>query len=294
LINDDSNSEEKTVLNSVTENLSTKEGIEIIIITIVVKFIIKYKFYRHHYLGIIFIVLSSVAIDLLLKNYSLFSNKKFIEIFLNILSILSEMIYLCHISYIIIRLPLDNNKKIMLFLGITLLIINTISLICILATPKESSLSFINNFWDYFDNNSKGIIIVDFIINLILQFIFSLLEFLTIYYLRVYFILIAHVLSKYFFILADEYDYTKYICILFFILQFFFLMIYLEILELNILHLNRNTLRTIISGYKYDYIEEEERDDYKIKDLEDKYIIDFKVGIKDDKNDNEIAGSELV
>ena len=57
LINDDSNSEEKTVLNSVTENLSTKEGIEIIIITIVVKFIIKQKFYRHHYLVIILIVL---------------------------------------------------------------------------------------------------------------------------------------------------------------------------------------------------------------------------------------------
>ena len=103
----------------------------------------------------------------------------------------------------------------MLFLGITILIINTISLICILATPKESSLSFINNFWDYFNNNSTGIIISDFIINLILQFTYSILLILTIYFLGTKFILISHASSKYFFILANEYNSMKYICIIF-------------------------------------------------------------------------------
>ena len=92
LINDDNNFEEKTVLNIITENLSTKEGIEIILFTIITKFLLKHMYYKHHYLSIIFIIISSVAIDLLLNNYSFLGNKKFIEIFLNILSIISEII----------------------------------------------------------------------------------------------------------------------------------------------------------------------------------------------------------
>ena len=43
LINDDNNFEEKTVLNIITENLSTKEGIEIILFTIITKFLLFYQ-----------------------------------------------------------------------------------------------------------------------------------------------------------------------------------------------------------------------------------------------------------
>jgi len=52
LINDDNNSEEKTVLNLIAENLSSKEGIEIIFLTIVMKLLLKYPFFKHHYLSI--------------------------------------------------------------------------------------------------------------------------------------------------------------------------------------------------------------------------------------------------
>ena len=55
LINDDNNSEEKTVLNLIAENLSTKEGIEIIFLTIVMKLLLKYPFFKHHYLSINYI-----------------------------------------------------------------------------------------------------------------------------------------------------------------------------------------------------------------------------------------------
>ena len=292
LINNDNNSEVKTVLNSLKENISTKEGFEIITFTIVTKIVIKQKYYNHHYLSIIFIVLLSVAIDLLLNNYSFLSKKKFIEIFLNLSSILSEIIYLCFIPYILYKIRYSNYQNIMFFLGIMLLIINTISLICIITTPKESSLSFINNFWNYFDNNSIGIIITDFIFNLILQFIYSLLEILTINYVNVKFILIAHCVSKYFFILSNEYDYFKYICIIFFVLQFFFLMIYLEILELNFLNLNKDTIRSIVARYRYDNYnykleEVEDDDDRKSDDIEYKFI-DLDQRNKDDEDDNEI------
>jgi len=183
----------------------------------------------------------------------------------------------------------------MFFLGIMLLVINTISLLCIITSQKRSSISFINNFWDYFDNNSIGIIISDFIFNLILQFAYGILEILTIYFLNTKFILISHVLSKYFFILANGYDYTKYICIIFFVLQFFFLMIYLEILELNFLNLNKDTIRSIKSfrPYDIDYIKEKEKDDDSLDELDDKYIIEVKDD-KDDKSNNVETESKLV
>ena len=287
LINDDNNSEEKTVLNLIAENLSTKEGIEIIFLTIVMKLLIKYPFFKHHYLSIIFIIVLSVTIDLILNNYSFLANKKFIEIFFNILSILSEIIYLCYIQYMLYKNYKYNYRNIMFILGIMLLVINTISLLCIITPQKRSSLSFINNFWDYFDNNSIGIIISDFILNLILQFIYGILEILTIYFLNTKFILISHALSKYFLILTNGYGYTKYICIIFFVLQFFFLMIYLEILELNFLNLNKDTIRNIKSfkPYDIDFIEEKEKDDESLDELDDKYIIEVKDN-KDDKNDN--------
>jgi len=299
LINNENNFEEKTVLNSFKENLSTKEGIEIIFFTLVMKFLLKYPFFKHHYLSIIFIILLSVAIDLLLNNYSFLSNKTFIEIFLNILSLLSEMIYLCYIQYMLYRNY--KYKNIMFFLGIMLLVTNTISLLCIITTSKESSLSFINNFWDYFDNNSIGIIISDFIINLILQFTYSILLILTIYLVNIKFILISHALSKYFFILANGYDSMKYICIIIFVLQFFFVIIYLEILELNCFDLNEDTIRIIglYRPYHYDYYKEKERKEIIERDgdisgdLEDKYIIEFKEGNKDDEDDIDDKDIEL-
>ena len=182
----------------------------------------------------------------------------------------------------------------MFFLGIILLIINTISLLCVITTSKESSLSFINNFWDYFDNNYIGITISDFIINLILQFTYSILLILTIYLLGTKFILISHTLSKYFFILANEYDSMKYICIIFFVLQFFFVIIFLEILELNFLNLNKDTVRSIIA-YRpyhhchYDYFEEKEGDDDISLDSS-KYSIEIEKENKDDKDDKNDNG----
>ena len=294
LINNDNNSEEKTVLNIIKENLSTKEGIEIILFSLITRFLLKNKYYKHHYLSIIFIIISSVAIDLLLNNYSFLEDKKFIEIFLNILSIISEIVYLCFIQYILYRTYNSNFRKLMFFLGIILLIINTISLLCVITTSKESSLSFVNNFWDYFDNNSIGIIISDFIINLILQFTYSILLILTIHLLGVKFILISHALSKYFFILVNEYDSMKYICIIFFVLQFFFITIYLEILELNFLNLNKDTIRRIISyephhhchHCHHDIIEEKEEDDDVSLD-EDRYIIEIKRENKDVNEEEE-------
>ena len=263
-----------------------KEGIEIIFITITFIILIRIKFYKHHYLSIIFFILLTVSIDLILNNYSFLLNKDFLIIFLNIICIPSKILDLCYVRNMLFKRLYFWN--IMLSLGIMLLIINSIILFFIILLPKENNISFIKDFWDYFDKVSKRIIISKYIINLLLNFTYSVLEIFTIFYFSPLFLLITFTLSKIFFILTNEYDYTKYICIIFFILQIFSLMIYLEILELNFLNLNKDTIRSITSYKPYnhhDYIEElEVDDDYDDKDIE--IDRDYIINIEQNGNDN--------
>ena len=50
-----------------TKNISTQQGIEIIIITLISLFLLKYKYFIHHYLSIFLFCLSSVGFDLIIK-----------------------------------------------------------------------------------------------------------------------------------------------------------------------------------------------------------------------------------
>ena len=54
--------------------LSTKVGIEIILVAIIDKLLLKYEYYIHHYISILAFLICSVSIDLLLDNYSSLSD----------------------------------------------------------------------------------------------------------------------------------------------------------------------------------------------------------------------------
>ena len=48
-----------------TENIATQQGIEILMITVISIFLLKYKYFIHHYISIILFCISSVGFDLL-------------------------------------------------------------------------------------------------------------------------------------------------------------------------------------------------------------------------------------
>ena len=169
-----------------------------------------------------------MAIDFILSSFNTFTDKNFLEILINVISILVEVIYLCYIKYMIDK-QFRYYWNIMFFLGMALIINNTLGLITILITPKDGAAKFFTDFWDYFDIVPVGIIISKFIIFTILQFFFSVLRILTIFYLSPEFILITANLSKIYVIFINGND-NKYFCIIFFTLQFISLMIYLEII----------------------------------------------------------------
>ena len=240
-------SEKKNYMNSIIliifDILSTNVGIEIILITIIAKLLLKYEFYIHHYISIFTFLIFCVSIDLLLNNYSYLSNIKILEIFLNIINIVTKVVYYCYIKYMIDK-HYHYYWNIMLSLGINQLAICIIINIYVLIMQKlkKNSITFI--FFEYLNEVPIGIIISKFIISFIFKFIFRALEILTIFYLSPEFTFISENVAKLIIYLKEGNKY-KYISIIFFICQFFCLMIYLEILELNFLKLNKNTKRNI-------------------------------------------------
>ena len=187
----------------------------------------------------------SIGNDLLLKNFDFFSGKQFYEIFLFFFNTFTKSGYLCFIKYMLDR-KYHHYWNVMLALGITLIVINSFTLLYIVLTPKESAKGFVKNFWTYFDKVSVGIIVSKYIIAFIFQFILAVFKILTVFYLTPEYIFITQTTSKIYAILLKKFSFKYiYINIIFLLLQFFSLMIYLEIIELNFLNLNKNIKRNI-------------------------------------------------
>ncbi len=235
--------------------LTTKDGIQIIFITIVCMLLLKYKYFIHHYISISFFFVLSIGNDLVLGNYAGFTVVPVYQIILRFIGFFTAGGYLCYIKYMMDR-QYHLYGNIMLVLGINLMIINSGFLLYILLSPREGDNNFIKKFWNYFSQNTVGIIVSKFIVSFIIQFIISVLKILTIYYLSVEYIFVTQTASKIFVILLKKSDFKYiYICVIFFVLQFFSLMIYLEVLELNFLNLNKNTRRNIKSRINDDNCE---------------------------------------
>ena len=245
-----------------TKNISTQQGIEIIIITLISLFLLKYKYFIHHYLSIFLFCLSSVGFDLIIKKNrnQLYGFRPFAYLILFV-GIFAEGVYFCYIKYMIDK-HYHYYWNIMFFVGLMVIIVNIIIIIVCSIFFRNTTLDFIYFFWKYFDKVPVKIIVSKFIINYIFQFISSVMEILTIFYLTPEYILIAQNLSKiyiiiYILIYPNEYINKgyEYCYLLIYAIQIFSLMIYLEIIELNFCKLNKNTRKNIKSRVNDDLIE---------------------------------------
>ena len=148
-------------------------------------------------------------------------------------------------------------------IGIMKIIINGITLITyIIIGNKPYIPSFVRFFWEYFDNVPTKIIASKFIINVVFQFIYNVLEMLTIFYLSPEYIIMSQFLCIFVFLIIKlinrtiilQYKY-QYCFLIFHAIQANSLMIYFESLELNFCNLNKNTKRNIKSRENDDLIE---------------------------------------
>ena len=75
-----------------------KDGAEIIFITLVTFFLLKYKYYIHHFISITIFVILTIIIDIILDNFHR-ANK--ITAILSILVVLVESIYYSYLKYLV-------------------------------------------------------------------------------------------------------------------------------------------------------------------------------------------------
>ena len=136
--------------------------------------------------------------------------------------------------------------KISFTIGLILFVTNSLAFVYILTIGKNNENDPLAiSFYDYFRKSKVIYIIIQCIIGIILQLIFNILKYLTMYNFLINHLLISYELSKIAKILVVYEGHKKLYCIILFVLHFIFLMIYLEIIELNFCGLSDNTRKNI-------------------------------------------------
>ena len=217
-------------------------GLEMICLTVVSVFLLKYKYYKHHILSIIGFVICGNACDLLLEYYPHILDSGPALMIIKIIGVIFDVIFF-NVQKYMMEILYYPYWRINIILGITLFCVTTIILIYVLI-DKNSDVAFVVNFYKYFLYNA-GLIIGKILLSTISFSIFTTLCILNIYYFNPNYFIINFQLSKFVLTLIDSENQKKFYCIIFFLLQTFFLLIYLEIIELNFLGLNYNTKRNI-------------------------------------------------
>jgi len=235
----------KSTSNHHESKFCSKEGVEIIFITLITMFFLKYNYFIHHIISIIIFCLVGVFIDSLINNWKQeFENKKFYHIIMYFAIILVEIFNYCYQKYMMDTLYY-NYWNITLANGLSLFVQTGIYFVMILINEKEKS----------FNNLSTGYIVFGFIINVILGFFQYLSRILILHYFAPNHMLIAYEIMKIFFVLYLSNDINKWYSMIFFAFQLFILMFYLEILEFNFCKLNENTKRRISERAKIEELD---------------------------------------
>jgi hypothetical protein len=227
------------------KELYLKDSIEIIFITLATFFIMKYKYYIHHYISITLFVIISVVIDVILEN---FRNANEATVIISIIYVIVESFYYTYLKYLIEK-KYYFTFDILGILGIFDLIFALISFSGEIIYQKvKESYSLIFQFYFFYREHHTWHMILRFIIGFIIEgMVLSTLEIVIIKELTPNYVIIAYSLSKIpSSIVGIQKNDKKWIILAISIVQMFFLLFYLEILEFNFCSLNKNTKRSII------------------------------------------------
>ena len=216
----------------------SKESLIVVLLAIFSFFLLKYRYYIHNNISLVFFIIMGLIIDLILERFQEeYKEKKIGFIIAEFFEIVVETINFCYQKYMIDVLY-HNQYYVVFGLGLTLFIFQ-------LVTVPQHFLNeqLYEKLVHSFDN--IGLLITKFIINMIFQFLYFLLRILTLANFTPTHLLICLSVSKFIVALIQAKSAIQYVSIIPFVFQFFCLMVYLEIIELNFWGLNKNTKRNI-------------------------------------------------
>ena len=206
---------------------------EMILLICLSIFFLKYKYYKHHIISLMALLL--IAIFSFVSRFNYYLSQHY-SIFIHIIAhIILDAIYRCYQKYMMEKFyyPYWN---IAFVPGVILF-------------PMALVLSYfhLTSFYKRFINSIKHFIIFDIVFPLVFNVIMCPLTILIVYYFSPDYILIITLISSITetIIYAVEFHGIDYSSIPMHIIQIFFMLVYLEIIELNFCGLNNNTRRNI-------------------------------------------------
>ena len=252
--------------------------------------LLKYKYFKHHIISLVFFVCFGMVCYSFLKVKEYLQDEKnqilfIMKIILRFFQAAFEATYFCYQKYMMEKLyyPYWN---IGFLPGIILLVFSVFLLVLLIIINIKDGLIKIFSF-DSYNNVILGCL--KMISTLIFHIIISPLTILIIFYFSPNFILIVYQCTC---IIKNLVFYPKdllyYIFIPFYFVQILALLIYLEIFELNFCGLNKNTKRNIDLRAKEDLLDEG-RDstlDINFIDIDNDYGIEIPEKNENDELDN--------
>ena len=245
-------------------------SVEMVFIVLVSMCLLKYRYYRHHIISMIFFLIFGIISEIILKTYENMDWKLILIISMRILGVLVNATYYCYQKYMMEHLFLPY-WNVAFVPGVVMFLLACVFLIfCLSSSDKEkSNLSFIRIFYSFFKTDAglgAGKVILVFVLHTLM----SPLAILILYHFGPNFVLTIFQFSRVVQNLTTIKVNQIYV-IIFFILQFISLLIHLEIIELNFCGLNKYTKRNIeIRGI--DDLDLERKDT----------VVDLKIGIDKD------------
>ena len=236
-------SESEEERGDTSRELYTNDDIQIIFITLITSFILKYKYYKHHFISIISIVILGIAIDLILNN---FKHTDILTFGASILYVLADSFIYCYYKYLI-EFKYYYFMDILFISGVMNMCVHTLSFIGMMIYEEVAdSKEIIIQFYDLYMQRGIWHMIGRFLVGMLLNgFLVGIIEFLILDKLTPNYIIICYEIGK---IPSSLYYYEgweKWIALVVAILQIISFLFYFEIFEFNFCSLNKNTKRNI-------------------------------------------------
>ena len=221
-----------------------KDSLEIIFITLATFFILKYKYYIHHFVSISLFIALNIVIDVIIKNFQTVNKA---TIIITILYVIVESLYYTYLKYLV--------EKKYYFTFDILGIIGTFDIILtfisfsteIIINKVKGNYSLIFQFYFFYRKHHTWYMILRFIISFITEgMIISTLELVILKELTPNYVIIGYALGKIPTSIIGNQNDNRWKILAISIVQIIILLFYLEILEFNFCSLNKNTKKSII------------------------------------------------
>ena len=255
------------------------EAIEIIFLSIITYYILKYKYYIHHVISMTAIVILSTSTDIVLKN---FSHTNIFLVINSIIHVLADSALFCYYKYLI-------EFKYYYFLDVLLgegIIHFSFLLLAffflLLFQNLTNSKTLITEISEYYEEFGIGNILLRFFFFFFIRglaiglFGFEILKELTPNH-----VIIAYELGRIPSSIIQIEGINKWIILIISLFQIIFLLFFLEIIEYNFCSLNENTKRSILER-------ERKQNNFNNEDDKENEIIlkgyDISAGFKNENN----------